>query len=671
MATVSQLPASLNLVCTVGNDFTLTLAVTENGSTWSSTGATLATDIIARDGTVVATDFTTAATDGQVTLTLTDTQTTTLGVDVYHYRLSVTKSGNTRDWIAGTLSVVEAGIGGTTSSAASLSITTGAVALSTTTLVAPAAANISVADADGFYVGDTVEEVLAEIPTKMDTRYATFPSLTSTAVTVPYGAQTTLTIPTYDGSGTVVHPSLVFCDKGWNGYRYWLAFTPLPSGNSAFENPSVVVSNDGATWTVPAGGSNPIEPALGGSDYNSDPHLLLASNGYMYLFWRAAYTSTPSTGERVYYRRSTDGITWSARTLIHTENSTTRALLSPCLVEEPDGTWRMYVVDNVASPNVVNTYTAATVDGPWSGPTTCTGFTVDSGRDEWHLDLHRIGGEYVAVFNDTLSGGSSQGTLYRATSTNGTAFTTDTLAFPPMMSSGGEALGGYRIAFIPARVDGVDGYEVIWANTTAFSRGFVQLRTDYRWQDDPSRMAAACGNITPYVAGDCMNRADSATVPGTATSGLSYTVSAGTVGVSSKALYAVSAANTRATLNAGISDGEFGLTIKTPATGSEEAFLVFRYSTSSNYWRFGKTTSQFALQLVNGSVSTPATAIGFQNAMAAGDRLKVVTSGSSIKCYYNDRLVIDHADSTFSTATSFGFQTAATAPRFTNLYAKT
>ncbi len=163
MATVSQLPASCNLVCTVGNDFTLTLAVTENGSTWSSTGATLATDIIARDGTVVATDFTTAATDGQVTLTLTDANTTALGVGVYSYRLSVTKSGNTRDWIAGTLSVVEAGIGGTTSSAASLSITTGAVSLSTTTLVAPAAANISVADVANLLIADDAEAALEEV----------------------------------------------------------------------------------------------------------------------------------------------------------------------------------------------------------------------------------------------------------------------------------------------------------------------------------------------------------------------------------------------------------------------------------------------------------------------------------------------------------------------------
>ncbi len=139
MATVSQLPASCNLVCTVGNDFTLTLAVTENGSTWSSTGATLATDIIARDGTVQATDFTTAATDGQVTLTLTDANTTALGVGVYSYRLSVTKSGNTRDWIAGTLSVVEAGIGGTTSSSVALAITSTSLSLDINTLVNGAA----------------------------------------------------------------------------------------------------------------------------------------------------------------------------------------------------------------------------------------------------------------------------------------------------------------------------------------------------------------------------------------------------------------------------------------------------------------------------------------------------------------------------------------------------
>jgi hypothetical protein len=123
----------------VGNDFTLTMTVTENGSTWSSSGVTFASDIIARDGTVQATDFTVSATDGSVTLTLSDANTTTLGVGVYRYRLSATEAGVTRDWIAGTLSVVEAGEGGSSSSAASLSITNGTVTLQTTTLISPSA----------------------------------------------------------------------------------------------------------------------------------------------------------------------------------------------------------------------------------------------------------------------------------------------------------------------------------------------------------------------------------------------------------------------------------------------------------------------------------------------------------------------------------------------------
>lgn len=166
MATYSALPATLNLVATVGNDFTLSLTVTENGSPWVATGATLATDIIDSSGTVVATDFTTAASTGTVSLSLTDANTTTLGVGVYSYRLSVTKSSLTRDWIAGTLSIVEAGQGGTSTSSASLSISNSAVTLSLTSLVAPLAENITVADAGGYYTGTTVEAVLAEAALK-------------------------------------------------------------------------------------------------------------------------------------------------------------------------------------------------------------------------------------------------------------------------------------------------------------------------------------------------------------------------------------------------------------------------------------------------------------------------------------------------------------------------
>ena len=67
-----------------------------------------------------------------------------------------------------------------------------------------------------------------------------------------------LNIPTYDGSGQGVHPDVYYNANGWNGYRYWMAVTPYPGGNAAYENPSIVVSNDNVNWIVPPGLSNPI-----------------------------------------------------------------------------------------------------------------------------------------------------------------------------------------------------------------------------------------------------------------------------------------------------------------------------------------------------------------------------------------------------------------------------
>jgi hypothetical protein len=53
-----------------------------------------------------------------------------------------------------------------------------------------------------------------------------------------------LNIPTYDGSGQAVHPDIYYNANGWNGYYYWMAMTPYPNGDAAYENPSIIVSND-------------------------------------------------------------------------------------------------------------------------------------------------------------------------------------------------------------------------------------------------------------------------------------------------------------------------------------------------------------------------------------------------------------------------------------------
>ncbi len=61
------------------------------------------------------------------------------------------------------------------------------------------------------------------------------------------------------------HPDVQYFPNGFNGYKYWMVFTPYNGAVGAnvdskrYENPTVVVSNDGLTWRPPAGISNPIQ----------------------------------------------------------------------------------------------------------------------------------------------------------------------------------------------------------------------------------------------------------------------------------------------------------------------------------------------------------------------------------------------------------------------------
>ena len=76
-----------------------------------------------------------------------------------------------------------------------------------------------------------------------------------------------LQIPTYDGSGQVVHPSVIdFINEygidAWSGYRYWMVLTPYPQSQDKFENPSLYASHDGLTWVVPHPITNPLDTAF-------------------------------------------------------------------------------------------------------------------------------------------------------------------------------------------------------------------------------------------------------------------------------------------------------------------------------------------------------------------------------------------------------------------------
>lgn len=153
---------------------------------------------------------------------------------------------------------------------------------------------------------------------------------------VPSGA----TVPTYDGSGQVVHPDVIVFPSAWRGHRYWMAVTPYPGGNAGFENPTLLASDDGVVWQLPAGAPSPViqRPATG---YLSDPDLVYrADRDELWLYYRHS-----GAGEdEIWLTRTADGVTWSAPTVAFKRRS--YAHVSPSVAPVgARGGWRAWYVD--------------------------------------------------------------------------------------------------------------------------------------------------------------------------------------------------------------------------------------------------------------------------------------------------------------------------------------
>jgi hypothetical protein len=183
-------------------------------------------------------------------------------------------------------------------------------------------------------------------------------------------------IPTGEASGECTHPSVLdavqILGKDWNGYRYWMAFTPYPGNDERrfrLENPSIVASHDGEHWQEPEGVRNPLVRPPGpidlirtlravklsrhlprylrgtilGIGYNADPALQLSRDGIMSL----AYVHSLKGGshDELLVIKSADG--WRSirgpAILLRTEwEESTFEINVPSIVETTDGQIELY-----------------------------------------------------------------------------------------------------------------------------------------------------------------------------------------------------------------------------------------------------------------------------------------------------------------------------------------
>ena len=234
-------------------------------------------------------------------------------------------------------------------------------------------------------------------------------------------SSTHLQIETYlAGMNQSTHPSVIETPGRWNGWRYWMAYTPYPFANGREENPSIAVSNDLKTWHIPQGLYNPIannnETAC---DELKDPHILYNDSlDRLEVWYLGRKDSTIASGSDLLLFRKTseNGIAWSDYEIMDTVTGT----LSHS-VDYHNGTYRAWAIKPSSDGTPGKLLLKQSIDGRhWNEATACLFGSTNSIEQIWHGAVSR---DSIYRFTFIPNSGNSAEVLY-SESRDGVKWTT-------------------------------------------------------------------------------------------------------------------------------------------------------------------------------------------------------------------------------------------------------
>lgn len=274
----------------------------------------------------------------------------------------------------------------------------------------------------------------------------------------PYNTASHLEIPVPGLSSTeAMHPDVVDFGTTWNGYRYWMAFTPY-NGDFNTEEPCIVATNDIVTddWEVPSGFTNPITADPAGNEHTADADLLYdASADRLYVFY---VRSDRSTFQDIRSKWTDGDGTWSTETTVLTGPD--GGYSNPSIIPTGSG-WRLYYTDSDADLCYRDSSTAP--DSGYGSETVCTG----TSPVYWaNINMaYDTDGSTVCVLSDSVTTSGLNGRLFFLRSADGDDFE---LVGPPVLEpqpSEWDRSGIYRCSVL-TDTDGVivvDGDEIdVW-----------------------------------------------------------------------------------------------------------------------------------------------------------------------------------------------------------------
>lgn len=222
-----------------------------------------------------------------------------------------------------------------------------------------------------------------------------------------------LYIETPCGTNEPYHPSVLYFKDGWNGYKYWMAFTPMPDGTQPkpyvdrWERPCVYASNDGKTFTdIHNNGflDELTENEIANKGYFSDCHLVYddAKDNLVLVYRLTDYDyedNYPREHVHVLSKRTSDGKNWSDREILinlDDNDSTGWIVVSPAIIRD-NGLYKIWYVSSYDSPYCVSFSSSRNLKD-WTKKQDC----ILSGRKvaPWHIDCIIDAGKYLLLVFD-------------------------------------------------------------------------------------------------------------------------------------------------------------------------------------------------------------------------------------------------------------------------------
>lgn len=214
------------------------------------------------------------------------------------------------------------------------------------------------------------------ILTSCDTSYDS-PMIADDAISIE--SPKALQFNNYLGNSMNIHPKVLYFPEGWNGYKFWMAYTPYPKGRTSVENPSIAVSNDGINWELPGNFFNPLigKPVRG---YNSDTHLVYnEAKNTLECWWREAYESIKV--DRIMRTTTKDGVIWTTPEEMYSDGKNMNHL-SPS-ISIIDGEYHMFYCDAKNIVMMKSPYSDHPTE--WSEDKTLP--VAWDGLLPWHMDM--------------------------------------------------------------------------------------------------------------------------------------------------------------------------------------------------------------------------------------------------------------------------------------------